>query len=119
MLNVHLTGTLTVSNGDMLLGEPGLGRKQSRLALAYLLLNRTRAVSREELAALIWPAEPPEAWDVALRSLISKLRSAAERISIAIHTNAGLIRLEFPSDVWIDLEAASSALEEAEAFVRD
>ena len=54
----------------------GLRGKQVRLLLAYLLLNRTRHVGREELIGALWPDRAPVSQDAALRTLLSRLRSA-------------------------------------------
>jgi DNA-binding SARP family transcriptional activator len=97
--------------------------KQGRLAFAYLVCERTRAVSREELAGVVWPGEEmAEAWEVGLSALISRLRGllaplADEGVSLA--SGLGLYRLNLANEVWVDLEAGANALDMAEAALRD
>ena len=92
--------------------------KQVRLLLAYLILNRARQVGREELSAALWPDTAPQSQDGALRTLLSRLRSA-----VGAETLVGRdqIALALPEPVWVDLEAARvqvtravDALEQAE-----
>jgi DNA-binding SARP family transcriptional activator len=120
-VQIHLAGALSIAQGGTLLVEAELGRRQARLAFAYLTLNRTRAIAREELADTLWPSDVPDAWDVALRSLLSKLRAALDRppLGISLLTSTGIVRLDLPHGVWVDLEAAASALETAEACLRN
>lgn len=94
---------------------PALPAAQGRLLFAYLVVNRTRPSSREELADFLWGDEPPAAPAQAVRVLLSKLRTAVGPDRIA---DAAGPRLRLPSDVWIDLEAASTAIHEAESAVR-
>ena len=50
--------------------------RQVPLLLAYLVLNRDRHVGREELIGALWPVQAPRSQDAALRTLLSRLRSA-------------------------------------------
>ncbi len=82
-----------------------------RLLLAYLLLNRTRPVGREELIGALWPAQAPVSQDAALRTLLSRLRSALG--GAALRGREELV-LSLPEPVWVDLEAASAELGSAQ-----
>ncbi len=79
--------------------------KQVPLLLAYLVLNRGRHVSRDELIGALWPNQAPVSQDAALRTLLSRLRS-----SLGADTVAGRdeVILELPEPVWIDIEAAAA-----------
>jgi DNA-binding SARP family transcriptional activator/tetratricopeptide (TPR) repeat protein len=81
-----------------------------RLLLAYLLLNRRRHVGREELIGAVWPGQAPVSQDAALRTLLSRLRSA---LGASALTGRDELILSLPEPVWIDLEAATSELERA------
>jgi DNA-binding SARP family transcriptional activator len=70
---IQLCGTLTVQIDGVRI-EHLLPGRQGRLLLAYLVLNRTRACSRDELLDAMWPVAPPSEADGALRALLSKLR---------------------------------------------
>lgn len=94
--------------------EDDLPGRQGRLLFAYLVLERRRPVSRDELVDAIWPADPPAAADAALSALLSKLRRAlgGER-----PTGRATVTLTLPADAWIDVEAAGEALHRAESAV--
>ena len=83
---------------------------QVRLLLAYLLLNRSRHVGREELIGALWPEQAPRSQDAALRTLLSRLRSALG--SSRLLGRHELV-LNLPEPVWIDFEAAGAQLQAA------
>jgi DNA-binding SARP family transcriptional activator len=89
----------------------GLRGKQVPLLLAYLLLNRSRHLGREELIGALWPEHAPVSQDGALRTLLSRLRSTLG--SAALVGRDELI-LDLPAPVWIDLEAAALEVERAQ-----
>ena len=70
---IQLCGpTVIERDGERLDGRlPG---RQGRLLFAYLVLNRHRLTSRDELAEAIWPRQLPAAAETGLNALISKLR---------------------------------------------
>jgi SARP family transcriptional regulator, regulator of embCAB operon len=108
---VQLCGRFVVRCGQERLDQPLPGR-QARMLLAYLVLNRRRAVARDELAEAIWPRDPPSAAGVALRALLSKLRACLGPESVA---GKGDVRLVLPGDAWVDVEEAELAIHLAEA----
>src|SRR5437764_6977500 len=113
---IQLCGRLSVEiDGAQLAG--GLRGKQVPLLLAYLLLNRSRPVGREELIGALWPHQAPVSQDAALRTLLSRLRSTLGGGRLTGRDELGL---ELPAPVWIDLEAAALEVERAEqALERD
>ncbi len=88
----------------------GLRGKQVPLLLAYLLLNRDRPIGREELIGALWPFKAPVSQDAALRTLLSRLRSAlgGDRL-----VGRDELALDLPVPVWIDVEAAALAADRA------
>jgi len=106
---VQLCGRLAIEIGGTQLADRLRGR-QVRLLLAYLLLNRQRHVGREELIGAVWPGQAPVSQDAALRTLLSRLRSALGASSL---TGRDELILSLPEPVWIDLEAATSELQRA------
>jgi DNA-binding SARP family transcriptional activator/tetratricopeptide (TPR) repeat protein len=93
--------------------------RQVRLLLAYLVLNRERAIGREELIGAIWPDVAPRSQDAALRTILSRLRST---LGAAALVGRDELALELPEPAWVDLEAAidevaraTSALERDDA----
>jgi DNA-binding SARP family transcriptional activator len=86
---------------------------------AYLALQMGRAVPRDELAEALWGEELPASWEKALRVLMTKLRALLEECGIdgstALTSAFGCYQLALPPDAWIDVHAAASAVERAEA----
>jgi DNA-binding SARP family transcriptional activator len=85
--------------------EGGLPGRQGRLLFVYLVANRLRPASRDELVEALWP----DGHDGGLSPLLSKLRRFVDLEGRAE------VRLVLPADAWIDLEAASEAIHRAES----
>jgi DNA-binding SARP family transcriptional activator len=106
----------------MLLEQDAFPGKQGLLAFVRLLLSRESAVSREELASLLWPEGQPRAWDAALNSIASKLRvllaQAGLDKSTVLPATLGCYQVNLPADAWVDVEAAAEALHEAEDLLK-
>ncbi len=84
--------------------------RQARLLLVYLLLNRRRLISRQELINALWPAATPVSAHAALRTLLSRVRSALAPGTV---TGRDEVMLSLEEPVWIDLEAAAVELQRA------
>lgn len=111
------------SGGEVVIDERRLRGRQGRLVFAYLTCNRTRPVAREELATLLWPDDPAPSWSAALSAVMSRLSrqlngDAIGEPGLSLSRGVGHYQLMFPADVWIDLEAATSAVDRAEGAVR-
>ena len=123
-LRIYLTGNTAVeADGVVVIRERQLRGKQGRLAFAYLVCQRTRPVSREELAALLWPAEMPPAWQVGLSAILSKIQTLLasdplKAAGVTLSKGFGQYQMVLPVDTWIDLEASASAIDEAEGSLR-
>lgn len=79
--------------------------------MAYLVLNRDRPVSRDELLDVLWPSQPPATPEAALSSLLAKVRRALG--SGLIEGRQALI-LRLAPDAQIDVKAVSQHTERAE-----
>ncbi len=77
--------------------------KQVPLLLAYLVLSRDRVVGREELIGALWFDSAPRSQDAALRTLLSRLRSA---LGPSVLVGRDELVLELPAPAWVDVEAA-------------
>jgi DNA-binding SARP family transcriptional activator/tetratricopeptide (TPR) repeat protein len=80
------------------------------LLFAYMVLCRDRAMSRDELADAMWPDSAPRSQDGALRTLLSRLRSALGPDTVVGRDE---VALELPGPAWIDIEAAAEQLPRA------
>jgi DNA-binding SARP family transcriptional activator len=119
-MRVYLTGRLMVETPAGLLDEEDLSARQGRIAFAYLLLHRRRPVPRLELATALWGDDPPDAWEASLSALLSRLRRLFRRYAIDADISAlsGTVHVRLPGELWIDLDAARNALDEAEGLLR-
>jgi pentatricopeptide repeat protein len=88
--------------------------RMGRLLFVYLILNRTRDVSSDELVEALWPEAAPPGAEATLRTLVSKLRRALGTETLA---RGGAYRLSLSADVQVDLEAAIDAIHRAETAV--
>lgn len=121
-LRIYLAGRTTIEYDGKLLDQDAFPGRQGLLAFARLVLDRQYAVSRDQLAAVLWPDGLPRAWDAALNAIVSKLRVLLERTGLdkseVISSALGCYQLHIPSDTWVDLEAASDSMHEAEGFLK-
>ena len=95
-----------------MVGGDQLPGRQGRLAAAFLLTERSRPVSRDELADVLWPDTPPPRFDVALSAIVSKLRVVLGRERVI--TASGCYRIALPQSAWVDVEAAAEGVHLAE-----
>jgi DNA-binding SARP family transcriptional activator len=113
---IQLCGPLVVRLGGVDVAAAIRGA-QGRIVFAFLLLNRTRQVRREELAEALWgPARPPEP-EVAIRALISKLRTTLEATGAATVPTGEALRMHLPEGTEVDVENAVQALHDAQSAV--
>lgn len=110
---IQLCGKLVVDFDGRRI-EGSLPGKQGRLLFAFLALNRLRPIRRDELMEVLWDEHLPQATDVALRALLSKVRALLG--DDVIH-GKGELEVRLPPDTWIDLEAALDAIHRAESAV--
>jgi len=124
MLRCYLTGRVGLeAGGALVVNERGFRGRQERAAFAYLVCERARPVTREELAGVLWPDDPPPAWSTALSAIISRLRSLLDvqelrALDVSISRGFGQYRLFLPAGTWVDVEAATHAIDAAEAAIR-
>jgi DNA-binding SARP family transcriptional activator len=110
---IHLCGAVSVTVGGER-RERLLPGRQGVLLLAFLVSNRRRPVEREVLMETLWPHDRPRAANVAMRALLSKLRSALGPEALVGRER---IHLHLGPEAWIDVEAAEEALHRAEGAV--
>ena len=91
--------------------EDALPGRQGRLLFVYLVVNRLRAASRDELVDAVWPDAPPSNVDSSLSALLSKVRR------LVPIEGRGEVRVVLGADAWVDLEAAAEALHRAESAI--
>lgn len=107
---IQVCGALAVERDGQRL-DPALPGRQGRVLFVYLVVNRHRQVSRDELAEALWREPDPAAVDARLNPLLSKLRRVLGPTSVE---GRSLLRLNLP-DTWVDLEAAVESIHRAES----
>lgn len=120
-VRVYLTGRLTIERGSELLEQADLPGRQGRLALAYLVLSRTRPVPRDELVEALWGHQAPRSVETALSAVVSKLRTSLSGVDLraALTTHGGCYELRLPQGATVDTETAANRLDRAEGALRN
>jgi DNA-binding SARP family transcriptional activator len=110
---IQLCGPTVIEwDGERLDGRlPG---RQGRLLFAFLVLNRQRLATREDLVAALWPRRQPFAAETGLSALISKLRKI---LGPGVIDGRSSVRLRLTADTWVDVETAAKAVHQAESQV--
>jgi DNA-binding SARP family transcriptional activator len=121
-LRIYLTGRLALEWNGVLFDQGAFAGRQGALVFARLLIPRGSAVSRDELAALLWGEALPSAWDAALNAVISKLRVLLARAGLdksqVLPAALGCYQLNLPADAWLDIDAAFDSLHAAEGMLK-
>lgn len=120
MVAVRLLGTVSVagSGGEVDLLDRG---RRAAVAFAYLALA-TGPVHRDELAGIVWDAQPPATWRSALRNTISTVRRCLDEAGLDGSDVLGQMgdgyRLDLPDGAWVDMLEAECVLQEATEALR-
>jgi DNA-binding SARP family transcriptional activator len=121
-LRIYLTGQLALECDGTLLNQGTFAGRQGALVFARLLMPRGAAVSRDELATLLWGEALPNAWDTALNAIVSKIRLLFGRAGLdkskVLPSALGCYQLNLPADAWLDVDAAFDALHSAEGLLK-
>ena len=123
LLRIQLCGRLAIERGSTVVGEDAFPARQGRRLWAFLVLQRRQPMGRGDVAAAVWGDAMPDAWDVALSVLVSRLRRSLRTVTgpcpePAIKGSEGRYQLALPPDSVIDLERAMAALHRAEGLLR-
>jgi DNA-binding SARP family transcriptional activator len=118
-LRVRVCGRLSLELGAVVVREGDLPARQGRRLWAFLVLRRRLPVPRDEMAEAVWGDDTPDAWDVALNALVSRLRAALRPLArvapgLAIQSEVGRYALTLPERTFVDFERARWALHEAD-----
>jgi DNA-binding SARP family transcriptional activator len=104
-------------------GSVPLRTRQHACVLAFITLNKDRAVTRDEFANVLWPGRLPPTWETSLRVVISRVRAvlATQGTSARIvAAGSSAYRLELAGDVSVDVDEVAERLAGAEgALARD
>ena len=115
-LVISLTGQAAIAANGSADAKVKLRRRESP-ALALLVANRHRPVTREELAEGLWGDDLPRSWDQLVRGIAVTLRAG---FTPAGHVGTDVLRTDYrgyqlhlPADTVIDVEQAAEAVDAA------
>jgi SARP family transcriptional regulator, regulator of embCAB operon len=111
-LRVQICGALTIERDGQRL-EGLLPGRQGRLLFTYLVVNRHRPVTRDEVAEALWRGPDQAAVEARLNPLLSKLRRVFGAGAV---DGRSALRLCL-TGAWVDLEASAEAIHRAESAV--
>jgi DNA-binding SARP family transcriptional activator len=122
-LRIYVCGRLAIERDATIIRETGFPARQGRRLWGNLVLNRLRPISREDLAEAVWGDELPDAWHVALNTLVSRLRTAVRPVSgggsgLDLRGEVGRYELVVPEGTFVDVERARRAVHDAETALR-
>ncbi len=123
MLRISLAGSVAVESDGATVDTAGLGRR-GRIALAYLVTERDRPVTRDQLAEVLWGDDLPRSWETSLRGMAQRLRGLLGAAGLvpgdALTSAFGVWQLHLPPGTAVDVEALPGDLGRAEeALVGD
>ncbi|MFN8024077.1 MAG: AAA family ATPase [Acidimicrobiales bacterium] len=120
-VRIELCGGLRILRDGVPVDTELFGGRRARWAFAYLVLERHRSITRDELAEAIWPGEVPPTWPSAVRSALSRIRDVGRAAGLGddvVRVSHGLLQLDVTAAT-IDLVEAEAALREVEAALAD
>jgi DNA-binding SARP family transcriptional activator len=116
----EIVGRTRIVTRDGEIGDGVLGGRRGRLVLAYLVVERHRAIDREELATVLWPDALPPTWGTALRGAVSKVRSMLSAAAVPgldlVSSRQGM-QVVVPDGMHVDWELTGDLVAEAEHFL--
>jgi SARP family transcriptional regulator, regulator of embCAB operon len=115
-LRVYLAGGIALrgSNGVTVGERAFAGRQVRRLFVRLAAVHEP--IAQVDLADDLWGPTWPDAWQVSLRALISKLRATLGLVGATgmISSTGSTYLLRLPIDAWVDVDVASDAIHRAE-----
>src|SRR5688572_2853543 len=107
---IRLSGVLHVEIGGRRADEALRGAK-GRLLLAYLVIGRGRAFTRDELIDALWPHEAPNDPDAAFSTVLTRTRQA---LGADVILGRAELTIQLPAAAWVDWEAMHQSVESAD-----
>ena len=114
-IRISLSGRIGVEIGDEVVDGAALG-PLGGLAFAFLVTERSRPVTRDELAEVLWGEAVPPSWEASLRAVVSRVRrrlEAAGLVGDVIIGGGGCYQLHLPEDAVVDVEQAAADVDAA------
>ena len=122
LVRIHLAGRVSLEVNGRQLDQSTFPGQQGRVVFAYLVAERSRPIGRSELAAVLWPGAAPPSCESALNAVVSKVRALVARAGLdassVLVAAPGCYELRLPASAWVDVEAATDAIHDAESALR-
>ncbi len=115
-LRIQCFGELEVRYGDQRLA--GFESQKVRALLVYLACHLNRSLSRDHLAAFLWPEKNEETARRNLRQALYNTRSLFPDGVELLEGSRQELRLNAKLDCWVDVLAFEEVLDESETFER-
>lgn len=112
ILTVYMLGKFQIQYGEMPLADPLTPRLQS--LIAYLLLHRHTAISRQQLAFCLWPETTDRQARNNLRTIVHRLRYVFPDIESFLDLEGATLSWRPDASVWLDVTDFETRLEQAE-----
>lgn len=99
---------------------PAFSEPHLKRLFAFLVIERSTPVTREDIAAVIWPGSLPAQWEIELDDVLARLRAVLLESGLgreALPRVMNTYQLRLRPQTWIDVDAALSALGVAEAAI--
>lgn len=122
-LRLYVCGRLAVEHDAVVVPETAFPARQGRRLWVFLVLHRRQPVSRGDLAEAVWGDAIPDAWDVGLNAIVSRLRRCLRPLAatcpmLSLRGEEGRYVLALPPDTFVDYERAREALHRADVLLR-
>lgn len=121
VLHVYLTGRVSLSRGEVTLGESELAGRLGRMVLVRLGLE-SHPIDRARLVDDLWAGEPPRGCDSMLNATFSRLRTAFTTLGLdgrgMLQSNGGAVVFQPPVGTRIDVAVATRSIDAAEGALR-
>ncbi len=121
-LEIRLLGHFRLVAGGQEIPDAHWGRPQAIAILQYLLMNRQRYVSADELVEVFWP-EAGRVEATALYTALSRIRKGLEQLpgaaAVRLTRERAGYRLVLPAGTPVDVEAFSEAIRLSRAAVTE
>jgi SARP family transcriptional regulator, regulator of embCAB operon len=111
LVRIQMCGSLALEIAGVR-RETELPGRQGRLLFIYLVLHRHENLARTTLIDALWPTGAPDAAEIAVNALLSKLRAVVGPDALG---SRGSVQLRLPADTTVDLEVATDAIHRAES----
>ena len=115
LLRITLCGGLRIERDGVGIDRLIPGR-QARELFAYLMVNRGRPTTRDELVEVLWPGKAPRSPEAGLNTVLARVRRVLGREALIGRKQ---LSLALPKGTWVDLDEAREGADRARSLLRE